>query len=222
MYIIRVIGVRTSMKFNPQKYSRRSPRLAGYDYSLPGAYFITLVTHQREYLFGEVVNGEMKVNRPGKIVERAWKNLSLHYPQITLGAFVVMPNHVHGIVLINENDNSRGGSLWRGEPKVNQSINGGEISPDVKKTRPYTNINQTRSTKMMHHGLSEIVRAFKSFSARRINNLQNTHSAAIWQRSYYDHIIRSDQEFHNFCEYIQTNPQNWQEDQLHSSTIENK
>lgn len=221
MYIIRFIGVLLNVKINPPKYTRRSPRLSGYDYSLPGAYFITLVTHQRENLFGEVVDGEMRLNRSGKIVVRALKDLSLHYPHITLGAFVVMPNHVHGIVSIIEDDIRRGGSHLSDEPTSVQSINGEESFPDVKKTRPYTHISHMRNTKMPIHGLSEIVRAFKSFSARRINNLHNTHGTTIWQRSYYDHIIRSEQEFHDIWEYIQTNPHNWRKDQLNSSATDN-
>ena len=158
-------------------------RLKGFDYSLPGAYFITVITHQRECLFGEVVDGEMRVNQFGNIVERTWMDLPTHYPQVTLEAFVVMPNHVHGIVVIN--DFSRGGS----------------------ETLPY---------KMMQHGLPEIVRAFKSFSARRINLVKNTHGVAVWQRSFYDHIIRDDRDCRNIWEYIQVNPQKWQEDQLHA------
>jgi REP element-mobilizing transposase RayT len=88
------------MNVDPQKYHRRSMRLHGYDYSLAGAYFITIVTHDRESLFGEVVDDEMRMNQYGKIVEHIWMDLPSHYPQITLDTFVVMPNHVHGILII--------------------------------------------------------------------------------------------------------------------------
>jgi len=188
------------MKIDSQKYHRRSMRLKGYDYSLPGAYFITLVTYHREYLFGEMVGGEMRLNRNGNIVERVWTNLPNHYPQITLEAFVVMPNHVHGIVIIHEGDDDygRGGS----------------------ETRPYE-WGAIKRDRMMCHGLPEIVRAFKSFSARRINQLQHMQGVAIWQRSFYDHIIRGDQDLQNIWEYIQTNPQKWQEDQFHFCTMDN-
>src|SRR4030043_1181769 len=101
------------MNVDPQRYHRRSIRLKGYDYSIPGAYFITIVTHLQVSLFGEVVVGEMRVNQYGKIAHRAWMDLPSHYPQVTLDAFIVMPNHVHGIVLINEMDEvdrGRGGS----------------------------------------------------------------------------------------------------------------
>ena len=158
-------------------------RLEGYDYTLPGAYFITLVTQHRECLFGEVVGGEMRINQFGKIVERAWLDLLFHYPHIIQEAFVIMPNHVHGIIDIKA---SRGGS----------------------ETLPY-------KTKI--YGLSEIVRAFKSFSARRINQMRNKHGIAVWQRSFYDHIICNDRDYHNIWEYIQINPQQWQEDELHAN-----
>ena len=129
--------------------------------------------------------------------------LASHYPQVTLEAFVVMPNHVHGNVIIND---LRGGSLLNGDLKVNNSMEHGESLPVINKTHPY---------KMMQYGLPEIVRAFKSFSARRINLVRNTQGVAVWQRSFYDHIIRDDRDYRNIWEYIQINPQKWQEDELH-------
>jgi putative transposase len=115
------------MNTNPQNYYRRSRRLDGYDYSLPGAYFITLATHHRECLFGVVVDGEMRMNQFGKIVECAWTDLPSHYPQVRLDAFVVMPNHVHGIVVIND---CRGGSqthpykmIQHGLPEIVRALN---------------------------------------------------------------------------------------------------
>jgi len=175
------------MKNESQNYHRSSMRLKGYDYSLPGAYFITLVTHQRECLFGEVVDGEMQVNQLGKIVEFAWMDLPAHYPQVTLEAFVIMPNHVHGIVVIKAGDDDyrRGGS-------------------------------ETHPHKISIYGLPEIVRAFKSFSARRINQIRNTKGVAVWQRSFYDHIIRDDRDYRNIWEYIETNQLKWGEDEFHA------
>jgi hypothetical protein len=90
----------TTMKFDPQKHHRRSIRMPGYDYSQPGAYFVTLVTHGRECLFGEIENSEMHLNDAGRIVWDIWNSLPARYPQIALGAAVVMPNHFHGIVTI--------------------------------------------------------------------------------------------------------------------------
>jgi REP element-mobilizing transposase RayT len=86
----------------PQRHPRHSIRLKGYDYISPGAYFITIVTFRRECLFGEIENGEMRLSETGKIVEHAWHDLVNHYLNIELGAFVIMPNHVHGIIVIKE------------------------------------------------------------------------------------------------------------------------
>jgi REP element-mobilizing transposase RayT len=93
------------MKFDPQKHRRRSIRLQGYDYTLSGAYFITMVTYQRECLFGEIVNGEMRLSAMGQIAEEHWRLIPEHFPRVELGAYVVMPNHVHGIIVIRSDEN---------------------------------------------------------------------------------------------------------------------
>jgi len=92
------------MKYNPENHHRQSIRLQGYDYAQPGAYFVTIVTHNHECLFGDVVDGEMRLNPLGNIVGTCWHDLPNHYPHVQLDAFVIMPNHVHGIiVLVDDN-----------------------------------------------------------------------------------------------------------------------
>jgi REP element-mobilizing transposase RayT len=88
-------------KFGPQKHHRKSIRVKGYDYSQAGAYYVTIVTYQRDCLFGQIKNGEMHLNDFGKIADECWRAISEHFPFVELGAFVIMPNHVHGIILIN-------------------------------------------------------------------------------------------------------------------------
>ncbi|MEK7441298.1 MAG: transposase, partial [Chloroflexota bacterium] len=88
------------MNFNPQKHHRRSIRLQNYDYTQAGAYFITICTYNREFLFGDVVNGEMMLNDYGRIVEEYWNETPTHFPNVETDAFVVMPNHIHGIIVI--------------------------------------------------------------------------------------------------------------------------
>jgi putative transposase len=146
----------------------------------------------------------------------------LYYPQITLEAFVVMPNHIHGIVLIDTEDNGlgRGGPRSSGEAMPSKSMHRGEITVSINKTRPYKSNGLIKHEKMGQYGLLEIMRAFKSFSARRINQMRNMHGVAVWQRTYYDHIIRNEKDLHNTWEYIQTNPQIWQEDQFRLSTMD--
>jgi len=90
------------MKFDPNKHHRRSIRLKGYDYTQPGGYFVTIVTYHRDLLFGEIVNEEMQLNDLGKIVEECWRAIPEHIPNVELGAYVIMPNHVHGIIVITD------------------------------------------------------------------------------------------------------------------------
>lgn len=94
--------------YDPEKHHRRSIRLKEYDYSRPGAYFVTVCTHNREYLFGNVVNDEMLLSEYGKIVENVWYNLTNHYQNIKLDKFIVMPNHIHGIIVLIDVDIVRG------------------------------------------------------------------------------------------------------------------
>ncbi|MBT7991533.1 MAG: transposase [Anaerolineae bacterium] len=168
------------MRISNEKLRRpNSLRLPRYDYSQPGAYFVTTVTHQRACLFGEVVDGEMRLNHAGKIVKAVWDELPAHYPYIELGAFVIMPNHVHGIIIIND---AVGAGL--------------RPAPTPKK----------------QHGLSEIMRAFKSFSSREIHKIDKFSSERIWHRGFYDHIIRSEEEWRKIHLYIEANPDNWEDD----------
>jgi putative transposase len=108
------------VKFDSQKHHRCSIRLKEYDYSQPGGYFITIVTYQRDLLFGKIVNEEMKLNDYGRVVEECWREIPKHFQNVELGAYVVMPNHVHGIIVINENNNraddessARRGTIYR-------------------------------------------------------------------------------------------------------------
>src|SRR3990172_7834035 len=88
------------MRYDAEKHHRRSIRLRGYDYAQAGAYFVTICTQNRECLFGEVVDGQMVLNDPGKILESVWSELPDHYPGVDVDAFVIMPNHIHGIVIL--------------------------------------------------------------------------------------------------------------------------
>jgi putative transposase len=140
------------VKFDPQIHHRRSIRLKGYDYSQPGAYFVTLVAYLREALFGEITDGMMRLNRCGEILHRGWLDLPRHYPHVTLDAFVIMPNHVHAILVLRADD-GRGGSV-RGQGSMQTDAPAGEnLLLDIVQTRPYKNdtVPQTR------HSLSEDV-----------------------------------------------------------------
>lgn len=158
------------MSFDPQKHHRRSIRLPGYDYSQAGAYYVTIVAHGREHLFGEIVNREMKLNRCGQIVRYVWLDLPKHYPHIKLDTFCIMPNHVHCIIALDAENYAQ------------------------------------------RHPLSEIIRALKTFSAKRINALRQTPGVPVWQRNYYEHIIRDERDYEIKHNYILNNPTNWEND----------
>jgi REP element-mobilizing transposase RayT len=176
--------------FDPQKHHRRSIRLKGYDYASPGAYFVTIVTRQREYLFGEIINGKMQLNEIGKLVEHAWKNLPNHYSNVELGTFCIMPNHVHGITVL-----------------IDTNAGAGHVGAGLRPapTRP-----------IKQHGLPEIVRAFKSFSARHVNEYLKSPGVPLWQRNYYERVIRDDDEHQRIHLYIECNPANWANDEENS------
>jgi REP element-mobilizing transposase RayT len=207
--------------FDPKVHHRRSIRLKGYDYSQPGAYFVTTVAWGREMAFGEVSKGEMRLNHYGHIVRSAWFDLPHHYGNLELGAFVVMPNHVHGIIVLTDGQ-GRGGSavpgqgvLPEGKGRGGSPVPGDGALPDqeragrghlpARETRPY--VHPTRPD------LSEIVRAFKSFSATRINRLRHTEGNPVWQRNYYEHVVRNQREMERIAAYIESNPMNWDEDE---------
>ncbi len=175
------------MAYDPKKHHRRSIRLNGYDYAQPGAYFVTTVTHQRECLFGDVVDGEMMLNVCGEIAKLVWDELPNHYPYVILDEFCVMPNHVHMIIVLSETSSSRGGF----------------------QTHPYPK----------RHALPEIVRGFKTFSARRINESQNSRGVPVWQRNYYERIVRDDREMNAIRQYIQNNPLNWEQDKENPHSV---
>ena len=161
-------------------------RVPDYDYSQPGAYFITIVTWRRECLFGEIKDGRMQLNESGQVVWDMWNSLPARYPQISLGAAVVMPNHFHGNIIINE-----------------QSVGAIHELPlritDQKERRRMT--------------IPLVVGYFKMNSAKRINKILNSEGIPVWQRNYYEHIIRDDEEHNRIHLYIEANVDNWVNDE---------
>jgi len=166
---------------NPDIHHRRSIRLKGYDYSQTGAYFVTICTHKRERLFGDINSGEMRINEYGVIAAESWIWLPQQYGYIDLDEWIVMPNHMHGILVIA--DCCRGGS----------------------RTAPTG--TQTRKT------LGRLIGAFKTVSSKQINLLRNSPGVILWQRNYYEQIIRNEAELNKMREYIRSNPLNWESDE---------
>ncbi|MFH1395246.1 MAG: transposase [Candidatus Omnitrophota bacterium] len=159
--------------------TRKLNRLKKYDYSLAGYYYVTLCTHGRREIFGGIENYEMKINQYGKIVERVWLQIPEHCSNVELGEFIVMPNHIHGIMIINN------------------PVGTGHALSSNKNTK--------------NNNLSVIIGSFKSAASKQINQLNNM--SFKWQRSFYDHIIRTTHSLKNIQEYIINNSKNWDTDE---------
>jgi REP element-mobilizing transposase RayT len=173
--------------------------LQGYDYASPGAYFVTICTHQRQCLFGAVVEGELRLNAFGQMVNACWQRLPFHFPHLNLDAFVTMPNHVHGILILT--DSGRGEAF--GTERVGQSEN------------HCSNASPLRPRGTTPGSIGAIVQNFKSVSAQRMNRRCQPNTIKIWQRNYYEHIVRNEISLQHLRQYIQNNPLSWKEDQLH-------
>jgi REP element-mobilizing transposase RayT len=174
-------------RYNPDAHHRRSIRLKDYDYTQNGAYYVTICTHGRACLFGEIVDGIMRLNNIGRSVEEEWLHTSDVRPNVALDAFIIMPNHVHGIVVIT----SPGRGVLQYAP-----TNGGPTT--------FRSPAQT---------IGAMVRGFKGATTKRINDLRNTPGIPVWQRNYYEHIIRNEADLQRIREYIANNPVRWAEDQ---------
>lgn len=190
-------------KFAPQKHHRRSIRLKGYDYSSEGAYYVTIVVQGRECLFGEIIDGEMHLNEYGVIVQKWWDEIPNHFPNVELGAFVVMPNHVHGIFWII--DERRGEVV---SPRYNPNNNIQDV--DLNSTN-----NKGRGTLPLRKPtLGQIVAYFKYRSTKEMNRIETDNAITkFWQRNYYEHIIRDEKDLQNKIDYINSNPSLWDDEE---------
>lgn len=187
------------------KYRIASARLQNWDYGSNGSYFITICTQNREHFFGDIADGIMHLNEIGRLAEKFWLEIPDHFPFIELGNFVVMPNHTHGILIINKG-----------------------VKKDIMDTRliaypQYHSTENQNPTKqpggfagnknpMFHENISRIIRWYKgrcSFEIRKI------HADFAWQSLFHDHIIRDAQSFERIQTYIENNPKNWGKDKFH-------
>jgi len=194
---------------------RESMRLHGYDYSQAGAYFITICTHQRACLFGQIVKAneiahvqtchrcdpapiryDIALNGAGRIIADEWKRSAAIRGELELDEWVVMPNHLHGIVFI---DRGRHGTDTKEPPPLPVANTCAPVGPHPK-------------------SIGAMVAGFKSAATARINKMRNTPGAKLWQRNYWEHIIRNESELNRLREYIRYNPAQWESDELHSAS----
>jgi REP element-mobilizing transposase RayT len=181
--------------------NRRSIRLPHYDYSQAGAYFVTICCKNRAPVFGEVVGGNMVLNRCGEIARECWLQIPRHFPNAGAREFVVMPNHVHGIVVL---DNG-GGAVTQNAVPVVGANNSSSLRPTPTQQTPQQTGQRPRGTSRT---IGSIVRGFKIGVTKQIGT-------SIWQRNYYEHIIRTEADYWRIAQYIDNNPVQWERDRFY-------
>ena len=189
-------------RYNPKIHNRRSIRLKGYDYSKAGLYFITICCQDRICRFGEVKNGEMILNELGIIAYNEWIKLTERFMNFELDVFQIMPNHIHGIIsLTTVGSRLALDLLYEGQPQ-------GLPQPEPQGL-PQQSVQQGNSS------ISDIVGAYKSIVTNGCLNIfksKNEFMGKLWQRNYYEHIIRNEFAYQKISEYIINNPSKWHED----------
>ena len=213
------------MAFNPEKHHRRSIRLKGYDYSMAGAYFVTMCVSNRQRLFGNVIDGKMILNEAGRMVETIWMQLAIRFEFIELDEFTVMPNHFHGILVLS----GRGESCIR--PVSDESCIRTDSDESCIRTgrgesciRPSTvsGDHKDRPDGTLPGTVGRVIQAFKSISTHEyINGVKHKNwtpfPGKLWQRNYYEHIIRDDESLKRIRAYIINNPLQWAYDRENSA-----
>jgi REP element-mobilizing transposase RayT len=180
--------------------NRRSIRLKEYDYSRAGYYYITICTHNREHLFGNIEHGTMRHNDSGTIALNEWTRTPEMRPNISLDAFVIMPNHLHGIIIINGviGDDSRNGDSF--------------LRTGTMHRAPMENPVYEQFGKPTSNTIPTIIRGFKAAVTKQVNIIRKTPGVPVWQRNYYEHIIKDEKSYYAITEYIKKNPFRWEED----------
>ena len=195
------------MKVHPQEHHRRSIHLKGYDYNRPGAYFVTMVTYQREDLFGEIVNCETRLNWTGKLVKREWERLPHRFPHIQLDEFIVMPNHIHGLILIIDPGRGTAANNEDKDIKITHRAPAANHAPANRLPA-----NQEQFGKPVPGSIPTIIRSFKSAVSLRVNRSRFSLSAPVWQRNYFERVVRDQSELDRIRAYILQNPTQWADD----------
>jgi REP element-mobilizing transposase RayT len=214
------------MKKFRDKYRIPPARLAGWDYSQPGLYYITICTKNRDHFFGEVINKEMQLNEIGITADNCWSEIPDHFENTTLGEFTIMPNHVHGIIIINDSVET-GHALSPGKSKPET----GWDLPQTGWDLPETGLDKTNSAENppieTGHALSLPHPRFRNPGKNTISTMVGSFKSAVtklsrpinprfgWQTRFYDHIIRSHEDFVRISNYIKNNPANWNSDKFY-------
>jgi len=175
------------MPMNEKKTRRRQLRLAGFDYSQPANYFVTICAQGKKCIFGYVSGAEMRLSPAGTAVRESWFNLPSRFPSVISRELVVMPNHLHAIV----------GLTRPIQPLKAGAASGAPTGKNCASSYPV---------------LGDVIRAFRSISAIEINRILGRRGEAVWQRNYYEHIVRNLDEYERIRKYILENPSHWHDD----------
>ena len=173
--------------FDPHRHHRQSIRLKGWDYSGAGYYFVTICTHGRENIFGEMVDGVMVLSALGEIVREEWLKTAVLREYVVLGTFIIMPNHLHGILVFHNPTQF----------------------PAVGATRW---VAQEREGTLQKGSLGSVLGQFKSAVTKRYDKVNETSGVKVWQRGYYERIVRNERELNAIQWYVENNPVRWAED----------
>ena len=195
------------MKFNPDIHKRKSIRFKGYEYSQAGLYFITICVQNRECRFGKIENDEMISNEYGTFAFNQWEKLPERFANFDLDVFQIMPNHMHGIIALHENV-------------------GAGFTPALNDDRqPHSHSGQPQGIAPTNATVGDIVGAYKSLVANGCLEIYKSkfvraglapaQMGKLWQRNYYEHIIRNQQSYETISNYIINNPAKWQEDKFY-------
>ena len=195
-----------AMPYNPEIHHRQSNRLPGYNYTQHGMYFVTVCTHGRECLFGKIIDSQMIMNDLGHVVAEEWVKTAEIRSNVELDIWVVMPNHFHAIVVIDDDNPPRRGDL---RSPFFQQTHGESI-------KPFRSANQgdrqVAPTGPRAKSIGAIMSGFKSAVTKRINIVRQTPGLPLWQRNYWDHVIRDEADLKRIREYVATNPLRWESD----------
>ncbi len=178
------------------RHNRRSIRLRDYDYATPGAYFVTICASERGCLFGGVADGEIRLTREGQVAYESWVAIPDHIPLVSLDAFIIMPDHIHGILVIAGRGDDLACELPAGDVGARHAV-------------PLQNVE--RFGHPVVSSVPTIVRSFKAATTKRINEMRDTPGAAVWQRNYYEHIVRDEADLDRVRKYIAENPVRWED-----------
>lgn len=189
------------MKFNPEIHHRKSIRLKEYDYSRNGYYFVTICTKDKQCIFGDIIDEKLILNEFGKIVKEELLKTEIVRKEIKIDYFLIMPNHVHAIIII-DNDNCK--PVGTNDPSRLKEISSAHVGA-----------NGHSPLRMRPKSLSSLIVGFKSSCKIRINDLRNTPGIPVWQRNYYEHVIRNDRDLYEIRKYIENNPLEWYNDEYY-------